>query len=364
VTGADLGAQGPLRVGGYRGGVISSTRKLRPVLRRLRRPTAALGAVLLVPVLAACGGGGSDKASDTDSKAGSSSGASAGAGAGLSEVSFTGDVGKSLTATWHSTVDAPKSTTVTTLVKGSGDKIADGDTVSTYLWLGDGTTKKEAYSDYTQGSPESIPNNGQLGAVFGKLFEGSTYGSRVVAVTTPTELFGSASGTSQLGIGANDSLVVVADLVEKAAVSPTPTDDSAHDASPSSQPTVVEKDGKPSGLDWSGISEPALDTPVQRVVLKKGTGPAVKSSDTVTVNYLGETYQAKTPFDESYTKTPLTSPLSSLIQGWSIGLTGVNVGSRVLLQIPPAYGYGAEGGGSSIPGNATLWFVVDVVGVK
>jgi peptidylprolyl isomerase len=328
------------------------------VLRRSRRPATALAAVLLVPALAGCGGG-SGKATDTDSEPGSSSGATA----GLSEVSFSGDVGKSLTATWHSTVDAPKSTSVTTLVTGDGPAVADGDTVSAYLWLGDGTTKKQAFSDYDNGAPESIPNNGQLGDVFTKLFSGSTYGSRVVAVTTASELLGSSASNNQLGIGANDSLVVVADLVEKAAVSPTPADDTAHDASPGDQPAVVEQNGSPSGLDWSGVAEPSPDTPVQRVVLEEGTGPAVKASDTVTVNYLGETYQAKKPFDESYTSKPLTSALGSLIQGWSIGLTGVKVGSRVLLQIPPAYGYGAEGSGSSIPGNATLWFVIDVLSV-
>lgn len=328
--------------------------------RRLRRPAAALAAVLLVPALAACGDS-SGKDSGTDAKAGSSTGASA--PGELKAVTFSGDVGKELTSTWHSTVDAPKSSTVTTLVKGTGSAIADGDTVSAYLYLGDGTTKKDAYNDYTNGSPESIPNNDQLSDLFTKLLADATYGSRVAAVTSATELFG-PSGNTQLGIGANDSLVVVADLVEKAAVSPTPTDDKAHDAAPGTQPKVIEHKGVPSGLDWTGIAEPALDTPVQRVVLKEGTGPAVKSTDTVTVNYLGETYQAKAPFDESYTKTPLTSALSGLVQGWTIGLTGVKVGSRVLLQIPPAYGYGAQGSGSTIPGNATLWFVIDVLEVK
>ena len=86
----------------------------------------------------------------------------------MSEVTFGGEVGKSLTATWNSKVDAPKSTNVTTLVKGAGTKIADGDTVSAYLYLGNGTTQKDAYSDYDNGSPESIPNNDQLGDVFNK----------------------------------------------------------------------------------------------------------------------------------------------------------------------------------------------------
>jgi FKBP-type peptidyl-prolyl isomerase-like protein len=332
------------------------------VLRRLRRPAAAL---LLIPVLAACGSDSGDD-SASDAKTTSSADASATATDSLSEVTFEGEVGESLTATWHSEVETPESTTVTTLVKGTGDEVADGDTVSTYLYLGNGTTQEDAFSDYDNGAPESLPNDGQLGDVFAQLFDGATYGSRVVAVTTPSELFGAsgASGNEQLGIGPDDSLVVVADLVEKAAVAPTPTDDKAHDASPDSQPKVETDGDKVTGLDWTGVDEPDLSTPVQRVVLKEGTGAAVKASDTVVVNYFGETYQAKEPFDESYSGEPLTSPLSGLIQGWSIGLTDVKVGSRVLLQIPPAYGYGAEGSGDSIPGNSTLWFVIDVVSVK
>lgn len=85
----------------------------------------------------------------------------------------------------------------------------------------------------------------------------------------------------------------------------------------------------------SDTEEPSLDTPVQRVALKEGASASVKASDTVTMDYLGETYQANTPFDQSYGKTSLTSPLNGLIQGWSIGLIGVKVGSRALLRIPP-----------------------------
>ena len=119
--------------------------------------------------------------------------------------------------------------------------------MSTYLWVGNGTTQKDVYSDYDNGSPEAIPNNDQIGEVFTELLSGSTYGSRVVAVTTATELFGASVKDNQLGVGAKDTLVVVADLVEKQAVAPTPTDDKAHDASPGTQPKVVEEDGKPTG---------------------------------------------------------------------------------------------------------------------
>ena len=322
------------------------------MLRRLRRPASALVAVLLiVPAVASCG---SSSEKDTNATADE----------GLSAVSFNGDVGRSLTAKWHGQVEEPKSTKVTTIVKGTGSKIASGDSVTTYLWVGNGSTKKVAYSDYDNGAPESIPNNGQMSDLFNQLFEDATYGSRVAAVTTASELLGSSSGNAQLGIGADDNLVVVADLVKKAPVSPTPSDAKAHDAPASKLPKVVLQKGKPAALDWAGVTKPSLTTPVQRVVLEKGTGATVKASDTVTVNYLGSTYQAKSPFETSYGKKAYTQPLANLVPGWKIGLAGVKVGSRVLLEIPPAYGYGAEGSGTTIPGNATLWFVIDVVKAK
>ena len=73
------------------------------MLRRLRRPAAAL---LLIPVLAACGSD-SGKDSASDAKTTSSADASPTATDGLSEVTIEGEVGESLTATWHSEVEAP-----------------------------------------------------------------------------------------------------------------------------------------------------------------------------------------------------------------------------------------------------------------
>ena len=274
----------------------------------MHRPVAALCAVLLVPALAACGG--TESGSDSQATASESSAGASTTGE-LSEVSFSGDVGESLKATWSSKVEEPESTTVTTLVKGTGDAVADGDTVSTYLWVGNGSTKKDVYSDYDNGAPEAIANGDQLSDVFRKLFAGATYGSRVAAVTTASELFGASAENNQLGVGATDTLVIVADLVEKQEESPTPTDDAAHDASPDTQPSVVEESGKPTGLDFSGIDEPALDTPVQRVVIDEGTGAAVKGSDTVKVNYLGATYDA-----EGALRRELLRPAADLLPEW------------------------------------------------
>ncbi len=50
--------------------------------------------------------------------------------------------------------------------------------------------------------------------------------------------------------------------------------------------------------------------------------------------------------------------------GWNDALVGVPVGSRVMLVIPPALGYGPSGGQPSagIKKNDTLVFVIDVLG--
>ena len=44
--------------------------------------------------------------------------------------------------------------------------------MSTYLYVGDGTTQKDVYSDYDNGAPESIPYNDQLDEVFSALLVG------------------------------------------------------------------------------------------------------------------------------------------------------------------------------------------------
>lgn len=324
------------------------------MLRRTRT-TLALTALLLP--LAACGSDSEDAADPAGSGSGSSTGES------ISGVSFSGEVGEALEVEWDGGVANTDATEVTTLVEGDGEEITEGDVVTTYLYVANGTTEEQVYNDYDNGAPQSLPyDEAQVGPVFTDLMEGATYGSRVAAVTTVDELFGGAAEGNPLGIPVEDAVVVVADLVSPQEVSPEPRSEEAEEADPDAQPTVVEEGGDPVGLDFSDVEEPELDAPVQVLVLEEGEGPEVTPQDTVTVDYLGSVYDADAPFDESYSRgEPLVSPLSGLIPGWSIGLEGVPVGSRVLLQIPPALGYGTQGSPPSIPGNSTLWFLIDVI---
>ena len=95
-----------------------------------------------------------------------------------------------------------------------------------------------------------------------------------------------------------------------------------------------------------------------------GTGPAVKSGDTITVNYTG-TLTNGTVFDTSVGKQPFTTQIGTgqVIRGWDLGLVGMKVGGKRKLTIPADLGYGAQGQGA-IPPNSTLIFEVDLLSIK
>jgi peptidylprolyl isomerase len=53
-----------------------------------------------------------------------------------------------------------------------------------------------------------------------------------------------------------------------------------------------------------------------------------------------------------------------VIAGWDQGVSGMRVGGRRRLTIPPDLGYGSRGAGQVIKGGETLVFVVDLIGVR
>jgi FKBP-type peptidyl-prolyl cis-trans isomerase len=102
---------------------------------------------------------------------------------------------------------------------------------------------------------------------------------------------------------------------------------------------------------------------LQYEVLKEGTGPTPKPTDTVTVNYLG-TLVDGTKFDSSYDrKEPATFVLNQVIPGWTEGVQLMKVGSKYKFYIPAALGYGERGAGGVIGPNAPLVFEIELVSI-
>ncbi len=101
--------------------------------------------------------------------------------------------------------------------------------------------------------------------------------------------------------------------------------------------------------------------------LVTGSGQTVQAGQTVTVNYVGVLCSTGKEFDSSWKRNqPFTTPLTpgSVITGWVQGIPGMRVGGRRELIIPPSLGYGKTGQPPTIPPNATLVFVVDLLSVS
>ncbi len=114
------------------------------------------------------------------------------------------------------------------------------------------------------------------------------------------------------------------------------------------------------------ITYPSSNPPttLQSKVLVSGKGSVVHKGDLLVANYLGQIWKGKT-FDSSYTrKFPIGVPIGvkQVIAGWDKVLVGARVGSRILMVVPPADGYGKAGSPSAgIKATDTLVFVVDVL---
>ena len=97
------------------------------------------------------------------------------------------------------------------------------------------------------------------------------------------------------------------------------------------------------------------------VELTEGDGPIVRRGDTVTVNYHGVVWGKDTPFDSSFDRHQPASfgiGVGQVIKGWDQTVPGHNVGSRLVVSIPPEYGYGSRGiPQAGIGGEDTLVFV-------
>jgi FKBP-type peptidyl-prolyl cis-trans isomerase len=102
------------------------------------------------------------------------------------------------------------------------------------------------------------------------------------------------------------------------------------------------------------------------IITKHGDGVPVKKGDNVIVNYTGLLTNG-TKFDSSLDRNDTFSfPVGAgmVIKGWDEGLQHLRVGDHATLIIPASIGYGARGAGGVIPPNATLIFIIEVVGVK
>jgi peptidylprolyl isomerase len=139
---------------------------------------------------------------------------------------------------------------------------------------------------------------------------------------------------------------------------PEPTAPASQTAQPTAGETDINKEPKvPKG---SGTPPTAL----KAETLIQGSGPAIKSGQQATVNYVGVLYKTGKEFDASWGKgkKPFQFTLGGgqVIPGWDQGVLGMKVGERRRLTIPSDLAYGAQGSPPKIGPNEALIFDVDL----
>ena len=314
----------------------------------------ALIAIPLLACVALAGCGGSSK-----STASSSSSASSSSGANTA-VTATGAFDKTPKVTIPKAKPG-SSLTVRTLIQGSGTALTKSDALAAnfvlYFWQGSSSSLKA--STYTS-SPTVIGGTmlpGLESALIGK-----KVGSRILAVIPPAQGYGT-SGNSQLGITGSTTLVFVIDVLKSYSDTAGATGAQVSSGG-GGLPTVSAKSGTAPTLAFPSSTPPgALVTKT----LVKGSGPKVAKGDYVIAQYVGYIWRTKKVFGSSWSSgAPFgfvigASP-EQVIPGWDKGLVGQTAGSRVMLSIPPAEGYGKSGASQAgIKGNDTLVFVVDII---
>jgi peptidylprolyl isomerase len=180
----------------------------------------------------------------------------------------------------------------------------------------------------------------------------------IAAVALGAAVAGCGSAAKAPGVALAPSDGATADsTTATTSASSTSTTSTATVATPSSGPLSKEP------TIAAGKGAPPKKLVVKNLVT--GTGPAAADGDTITVNYVGALYSNGKVFDASWKRhQTFTTPLStgSIIPGWVQGLSGMKVGGRRELIIPPKLAYGSQAQ-SGIPANSTLIFDVDLLKV-
>jgi len=284
-------------------------------------------------------------------------------------------------------MEAPVTTTTTqrtVVTEGDGAVALEGDTVTLEYTIFNGTTGEEIEGGGSayESDPAELALDANLIPGFTKTLECSTEGSRVVGVLSPDDGI-IPENQAQFGLTEADSLVIVADVIGRAPASTeTPA---AEEPEESITPEISKADGEdqplPDGFpaiqvaiadDESGTPTVTLPggtapTDLQVGVLKKGDGDTLEEGASAVVNYVGMNWRDSSVFDSSWVRgEPATFDTTRLIEGFTQGLVGQTVGSQVLIVIPPALGYGPQGGNADagIAADDTIVFLVDILAVS
>jgi len=222
-------------------------------------------------------------------------------------VTIEGKQGEEPEVTFDGRLDGSEEET-DVLVEGDGETVADGDTVSANWWIGNGFTQEEAQSTYSKdGATQSVELTDEVLPFLRDAMIGHKVGDRVIVLTSAAKAYG-ANGNPTIGIGNKDAVLAVVDIMDRSETVPALDGPQGEEKKPAAwAPTLIEEDGVITGLDFTDAHKPSGK--LIATTLVKGDGAKVKTGQTITVDYLGQVYGGRKPFDGSLSKEQMTTQI-------------------------------------------------------
>jgi len=268
----------------------------------------------------------------------------------IQRVKVSTDLSQVPSVKFDSPIDSAKPKLQTNvIVEGKGPKITGNQFITWDYAVFSGADKSEITKTSFDGKDtpqQMIQGSGDLCTALAGVREGSR-----IAILVPSEVAGTSS------TGAPASQIWVFDIKKVFLPHAVGSEKPAANGMPA---VVRDINGKPA-VTMPGGAEP---TEYRKSVILEGSGDVVKKNQSVLVHYTGYLWDGTT-FDSSWDSgqaATFTVSESSLIPGFVKTLQGEKVGSQVLAVIPADLAYGSTGQGS-VPPNATLVFIVDILGI-
>jgi peptidylprolyl isomerase len=239
----------------------------------------------------------------------------------------------------------------TVLLEGAGDTAAQGDLVEVTITMLNATS-----GDQGPGTANARVLLQEAAALPGLLatIRCTPAGSRVVGVVPSEDAYGTA-GQPELAIGPGDDVVFVVDVL---AILPLQAAGTPSEL-PADFPELrlrFAPDGRPT------VGIPDVDPPatLQSAVVLEGEGPVVAAGDEILLQLQAVNWRTGEVFDETWGDSPRS--LLTVLPGVDASILGRTVGSRVVIVVPPADGFGSTGSPSSgVSGTDTVVYVVDIL---
>jgi hypothetical protein len=250
---------------------------------------------------------------------------------------------------------------VAELKTGDDTSIATSDAVEISISIYDGTT----------GEPLATQGGDLVAVELRSFVDGqfpltqaltcSSPGSRLVVTGTAEQLF----GPDALGLDPETTLVTVNDIDVAYPGQATGADQFVSGGFPS---VVFAPSGQP-GFTWPDGSAP---TELLIAAMRQGSGETVAEGDEIAANVTAIVWNGTETFASSFENLapglllvqPLGADGSGVVPGLATALVGQQVGSRMLVVVPPAEGYPAGTAPAAVGPDDTMVFVVDILAIR